>query len=659
MRTSRHSYPHCWRCHSKLIYRATEQWFVNVQKIKKKMLKANSKIIWHPEAAIDWFADAVEQLTGLVRIKAEVSGAPQFRYGYATPARKSRYLDHQRSLKTRAGLKEELFDLHKPYVDKVTFNCKKCKGTMHRTPDIFDVWYDSGISHTASLKEGELEKLFPADWITESRDQIRGWFTVLLRTSIAAYGKTSFKRVNIGGMIKDELGQEMHRHLGNTISGNELLGIVSADGFRLWCASHPRWLELKLKKAELTEADSNIMTLYNISELVKELALLSGNDIKKIKKPSLKSLEKEEQWILSRLNTLIESTTSNLDNYYVDVAVKEIRDFILEDFSRFYLKFAKQRAEIASKSQLKRISNITAYVLHQTLLLASIITPFTCEHIYQDLFSTNKESIFMNKWPKQSGKFVYRDLEEDFKVLKEASNAILYLREQRNAKLRWPIKEAMIETNDDAIINSLERVSNLLAMYTNAKSIKTVKGNTSIKEIRPIFNKLGPEFKQHAQIVAEELKKQDASEVQKAIDKHGYYPLHTKDGTFDIKSNQFNILERAASDKGTAVKYGNVSLYVDINAEVSEELKEELMTRELIRRIQIMRKEMQLTRLDPITVYSNVDEEMRKLIQKNKGQIKQIVKAKGISTNEEMPTGTFKRSWDILGAKVELGITKA
>ncbi len=121
-------------------------------------------------------------------------------------------------------MKEELFDLHKPYVDKVTFKCKKCKGTMHRIPDIFDVWYDSGISHTASLKEGEFERLFPADWITESRDQIRGWFTVLLRTSIAAYGKTSFKRVNIGGMIKDELGQEMHRHLGNTISGNELLG---------------------------------------------------------------------------------------------------------------------------------------------------------------------------------------------------------------------------------------------------------------------------------------------------------------------------------------------------------------------------------------------------------------------------------------------------
>ncbi len=158
------------------------------------------------------------------------------------------------------------------------------------------------------------------------------------------------------------------------------------------------------------------MTLYNISELVKEFALLSGNDIKKIRKPSPKSLEKEEQWILSRLNTLIEATTSNLENYYVDVAVKEIRDFILEDFSRFYLKFAKQRAEIASKSQLKRISNITAYVLHQTLLLASIITPFACEHIYQDLFSANRESIFMNKWPKPSSKFVYRDLEEDFKV---------------------------------------------------------------------------------------------------------------------------------------------------------------------------------------------------------------------------------------------------
>ncbi|MGD0729439.1 MAG: isoleucine--tRNA ligase [Candidatus Micrarchaeaceae archaeon] len=656
--TIRHSYPHCWRCHSKLIYRATEQWFVNVQKIKKKMLSENRKVIWHPANAIDWFADAVESSPDWCVSRQRYWGAP-LPIWVCDSCKEMEVIGSSKELKERAMLNEELFDLHRPYVDKVTFKCRKCSNEMHRVKDIFDVWYDSGISHTASLSDEEFKKLFPADWITESRDQIRGWFTVLLRTSVAVYGKSSFKRVNIGGMIKDELGQEMHRHLGNTISAQELLGITTADGYRLWCASHPRWLELKLKKQELNEADSNLMTLYNISQLVKELAQLSANDLKSVKKPSLSKLEKEELWILSRLNTLIESTTANMDNYYVDVAVNDIKFFILEDFSRFYLKFAKQRAETANKSQLKKLSNITAYVLHQTLIMASVITPFVCENIYQELFSTNKKSIFESEWPKSSKKLINAELENDFKVLKETANAILYLREQKNVKLRWPIQEAMVETNDAHAIGSLERVNNLLSMYVNAKSIKTIQGKASRKEIKPIFHKLGPIFKQNAQEVADELKKQDADEVESAIEQHGHYMLNTSKGTFEIKAEQFTILEKASSEAGTTAKAGNSELYISINSEMTIELKEELMAREFIRRIQMMRKEMNLTRMDNIIVYANVDNEMKELLQKNKIQIKQVVKAKDIKINHEIPGESFKKDWDILGAKLEIGLSKA
>jgi isoleucyl-tRNA synthetase len=655
--TLRHSYPHCWRCHSKLIYRATEQWFVNVQKIKKKMLKENTKIIWHPAAATDWFADAVANSPDWCVSRQRYWGAPLPVWA-CDKCDAVEVMGSSKELMERAGLESELFDLHRPYVDRVTFGCKNCDGGMKRVPDIFDVWYDAGISHTASLRAGEFEKLFPADWITESRDQIRGWFSVLLRTSVAVYGKTSFKRVNIGGMIKDELGQQMHRHLGNTVSVTELLGIVSADGFRLWCASHPRWLELKLKSNELTEADSNIMTIYNVANLVKEFALLSNNDIKKLRKPSPAKLQTEERWILSRLNTLIEETTSNMENYYVDVAVKDIRDFILEDLSRFYLKFAKQRAETENKAGLKRISNITAYVLHRALVLASIVVPFAAESMYRELFGVKDESIFMGGWPRPDKKFINKALEEDFAVLKESANAILYLREQRNAKLRWPIKEATIETSSDSVIASLERVSNQLAMYTNSKSIKILKGSASAKEVKPLFQALGPAFKENAQAVADELKKQNANAVEKEIDASGYFRLHTSKGTFDIKPGQFNIVENVKSEKGASARYKNTDLYFDIDTELTGEIREELVTREFIRRVQVMRKELSLTRMDSIALYIKVDEATKKLVQKGNDQIKRVAKAKSIGINGKVPDDVQMKGFDILGAKAEIGISK-
>ncbi|MGI0100333.1 MAG: isoleucine--tRNA ligase [Candidatus Micrarchaeaceae archaeon] len=653
-----HSYPHCWRCHSKLIYRATEQWFVNVQKIKKQMLKANGKIVWHPEAAKEWFSEAISSSPDWCVSRQRYWGAP-IPIWICDSCKGIEVIGSSHELKERALLEKEPFDLHKPYVDKISFKCKSCGSEMHRVPDIFDVWYDSGISHTASLTDDEFRELFPADWITESRDQIRGWFTVLLRTSIAAYGKASFRRVNIGGMIKDELGQQMHRHMGNSVSANELVEVVSADGFRLWCSSHPRWLELKLKKDELTEADSNIMTLYNIAELAKEFAALSGNSASKPRRPSAKAMEKEEQWILSRLNTLIVSTTRNMDDYHIDVAVKGIREFILDDFSRFYLKFAKQRAEAAGKAQLKRISNTTAYVLHDVLVLASMIIPFSCEYVYRELYGADNKSVFMEKWPKPIKTFEQKELEDDFVALKEVSKAVLYLREQRDAKLRWPIKETLIETNDDSAIASLERISNLLAMYTNSKSIKIVKGHASAKEVRPVFQKLGPEFRQNAQTIADELKRQDAAAVQKSIDQDGYYRLHTSLGAFDIKPDQFTIFERSLHDKGTSIRYGSSDLYIDIDAGASEELKDELMTREIIRRIQIMRKEMGLTRLDAVTLYANADKEMEKLLQGSKSKIKQVARAKGITVNGNIPDGAFRKSWSVLGAEIEIGILKA
>ncbi len=651
----RHSYPHCWRCHSKLIYRATEQWFINVQRIKKRMIDANKKVVWHPTAASEWFADGIESSPDWCISRQRYWGAP-IPIWVCGSCNAMEVIGSPKELVARAGLSSEPVDLHKPYVDAIEFQCK-CGESMRRIPDIFDVWYDSGISHTASLSDDEFSKLFPADWITESRDQIRGWFSVLLKTGIALYGKSPFKRVNIGGMIKDELGQEMHRHLGNTVSGNELLGIVSADGYRLWCSSHPRWLELKLKKAELTEADSNIMTLYNIAELVKEFAMLSNSKPEEQRRPpSITSLEKEEVWILSRLNTLITATTANMGEYKIDNAVKDIRSFILEDYSRFYLKFAKQRAELATKGRLRRLSALNSYMLRQTIILASIIMPFSCEHIYRDVYHST-ESIFMEKWPKPSTRMSNKELEDDFELLKGVSRSVLYLREERNSKLRWPISEVAIEANSDSAVDSLQRLSNLIAMYANAKSVKIRRGAERGRSIVPIFGELGPEFKGNAQAVAAELKNQDEAKVVGEVEEHGHYTLHTNAGVFDIKPNHFSVVENAGEGSGAWVSYGATKLHIDINTELSGGLREELLAREIIRRAQVMRKEAGLTRHDIVALHVSIDENMRKVLEDNAKMIKGIVRANKISVNGKLPEGAKTSSIDILGAKVIIALT--
>lgn len=651
----RHSYPHCWRCSTKLITRSTEQWFIKVQKIKKRMLSENQKVTWHPADASGWFADAVESSPDWCVSRQRYWGAP-LPIWICQSCNKMEVIGSIEELKQRAGLAALPADLHRPHVDMIKFKCE-CSGEMKRVADVFDVWYDSGISHTASLKEGEFERLFPADWITESRDQIRGWFTVLLRTGVAVYGKTPFKRVNIGGMLKDELGQEMHRHLGNTINANELHGIVSADGFRLWCSSHPRWLELKLKKIELEEADSNIMTLYNIAQLVGEFAQLAKIDIKGVTKPPSQSrLTVDEKWILSRLNSLIGSSTEKLDDYRVDEAVKEIRDFILEDLSRFYLKFAKQRTELANASTLRRIATLNAYLLRKVIVLAAPIIPFTSEYIYQHTFSVDGKSVFTESWPKQAKKLVDAQSEKDFELLKDIANSALYLREQGNVKLRWPIKEVVVETSEQQVISSLARIAPLIEMYANAKAIKLIEGNNRKKEVRPLFAKLGPDFKQNAGTIAQELKEADGALVEAEIMKSGIYRLHTSKGVFEIKPEHMMIIEKSDVSGSAPFKYGTVS----IDATQTDEMKKELMIREVTRRIQMMRKESRLTKMDRIELLIIADSASIEILKSNSSEIKEITRAKKLELLEktDVREGFFQKNWNLLGSEISIGIKK-
>ncbi len=648
-----HSYPHCWRCATKLIFRATDQWFINIQKLKKKMLKQNEKIEWFPEFARNWFNDAIETSPDWCISRQRYWGIP-IPIWQCTSCNAIEVIGSKKELIERMIDKKDISDLHRPYVDEVKIKCAKCNSKMNRIQDIFDVWYDSGIAHTASLSEEEFKVYFPADWISESADQIRGWFSALLKTSIALYNKTPYKRVSIGGMIKDEIGREMHRHLGNSMTSTDLLQFASADGFRFWCLGHPRWQELKLKKQSIEKADSEIIMLYNIAQLIKEFNMLLGNNAEnakiKLKNPNFKSMEKADIWIVSRLNSIITKITKSMDSYAIHEAVKELREFIVEDFSRFYLKFAKQRAS-ESRKNMRSVLGVSSYVLYNTLIISSIAIPFSCESIYQDLFA-EKESIFLNKWPKPNAKLINSKVEEEFELLKDISSTILSLREKEHIKLKWPLQEAIVQTDNEDIIETIERVSNLISLYSNVKNIKIIKTALNKKTIKPIFNKLGPEFKQSAQTIANEIVKQDPNIIEQELETQGYYTLNTPVGHFNLNKEHIIIIEETALEEGAPFKHG----FIKIDKNISKELEQEILIREIIRTVQVIRKELGLVKTDKINVHIKADNEVENAIKSDINDIKQKTNAKKADFEFNTEKVKLAKSIEVLNNVLEIGV---
>jgi isoleucyl-tRNA synthetase len=651
-----HTYPHCWRCHSKLIYRATEQWFVKISRIKKKMLSQNEKIEWHPDFGQKWFADAVESSPDWCISRQRFWGAP-IPIWVCAGCKEIEVMGSVKELVERAGLAHEPkdMDLHKPHIDGISFSCRKCGGTMKRVPDTIDVWYESGIAHTASLTDEEFAELYPADCITESLDQIRGWFATLLRTGVIAHGKTPFKRVLMGGMMKDEFGEEMHRSHGNAVSPQDLMGISSVDGWRLFCASKPRYMDLKLRKDELKEANNHVIMLYNIAELAKELSMLSGLDTKHVRRPSTTRLHSEDRWILSRLNTLIMTVNEKMDSYNIDEAVVSMRDFMVEDFSRFYIKLAKQRVSEASKAELKRLANLIGYILKNFIILMSIVTPFTSEHIYIDMFQ-EKDSVLLDDWPRSAKHMVDKELESDMAIVKESITALLNSREKAGLSLRWPVASATLEVTDDRSFSTLERLSLIVENSVNAKKLLLKRVGGVREEIKPLFARLGPDFKEKASAVSEAMKEVNAEELKSSVARQGYYELHTIKGTVLLKPEHFTIVQ--AVEKGEAVLFRYGKAFVD--KEISTELKEETMLREVIRRIQMMRKDTKLTKLDHIAVEINASEGMLDIMKRHEKELGKLVKAKNImlSRQSRNTPGFNYKDWDVLGDMFNIGIKK-
>ncbi len=649
----RHSYPHCWRCDTKLIYIATEQWFLNVDKVKKKLLKENGSVVWHPAEAQGWLEDVLKTSPDWCISRQRYWGTP-------LPVWRCTNCDNRitigsiNELKEKAANKEKvdsLTDMHMPYIDEIIIKCSKCHSDMRRVSDVIDVWFDAGTSFRASMTADEFKRMFPIDYIIEGKDQLRGWFSYLLKVSVMAYGKRPYKHIGIDGMLLDQKGREMHKKLGNYVGLDEVHGTFGADTFRLWCADHTPWLDLSWNPSEVKDAGKAILILYNISNLLKEYQDALGYKPKMKKRMSSKGLDIEEAWILSRLESTIDEVTKSLDDYRAFDAAEALKRFAIEDFSRFYLKLAKKSILYGNKKKAKQAINVINYVLYRLLVALSPITPFMAETIYLERYANN-ESIFLEQWPKVNSNLISKDVESRVGIARDAITAILNSREKAGVPLRWPISKATLEVTDSNAHSALQELSGMIESHVNSKRTEVKQVSGTKKEVKPVFAKLGPAFKGQAAEIGEALKSANADELLKAIETEGVYELHTNVGVVQIRAEHFTIVERAEEGDAASFKYGTA--YID--KELNRELMDEALLREFERNIQMARKELKLSKADKIELNYETVGELARLIPEKTSQIKRNINASHLG--KRVDASAMVKEFDIEGEKVKISVKR-
>ena len=563
----RHRYPHCWRCKTPLIYIATNQWFIDISKLKNEMLAEAKKIKWIPEFGKERFLQFVENAPDWCISRQRYWGIP-------LPVWKCEKCTEIKVVGKRKELGEEVKELHRPYVDRIKFRCS-CGGEMRRVPDVLDVWFDSGNAMWAELTDEEAKEWGEvSDLIIEGHDQIRGWFYSLLGSGIVRYGKSPYKNLMMHGFFVDEKGEKMSKSLGNFVPIEEIVQKQGADAFRLWGLSNPIYEDLKFMWAEMKEAKDVLNILYNL-----ELFLERNY---KEKRGGRKKLSVEDRWMVSRMNSVLKEYNKAFLGMEPHRAVKALKNFIVEDFSRFYMKLAKER--IAEGEDSAAIETIYESLLFSIKLLAPI-APFISEYIYQKFYRKyeKEESVHLLRIGKENKKKINKELEEEMEIAKEIIACGLMVRQDSGVKLRWPLKKAIFEPKDEKVGKKIKNVRSIIAKMLNVKEFSIGKG----------------------------------------------------------------------SEKFAVGETENGKVYID--REISEELYEEAIVKEVLRRIQHMRKEMGLVEKDIVEIRMDGESEIVSIVKKNCEGIKKRARA------ERVEFGPFKeegKEWEIDGKRLEILIKK-
>ncbi|ODS40483.1 isoleucine--tRNA ligase [Candidatus Altiarchaeales archaeon WOR_SM1_SCG] len=641
-----HRYPHCWRCKTPLILRTTNQWFLAVSKIKDKLIVKNREISWVP----DWIGSGGDSRFENWLKNAEDWCISRQRY-WNTPlpvwkceCGNMEVIGTIDELIEKAvqDIDPEILDLHRPAIDKITLKCS-CSREMHRVKDVMDVWLDSGSASWANLgyphKKEIFNKLFPADFITEGSDQTRGWFYSMLVSSVISFDSIAYKQVLYHGFTLDSEGRKMSKSLGNVIDPLDMVEKYGADAFRFYLlfATVP-WEDLRFSEEGMQSVGKMLNILWNTYSFAKNYMEI---DNYKFNKDDCGELEIADRWILSKFNSLIIDATFGMEKVYPHEAVRPINDFVL-NLSRWYIKLVRDRVWIES-SDPRKIS--VYYTLHTILTGLSVImapvTPHLSEHVYRDL--TGEESVHFKKWLTADEKLIDKKLEDRFSTAQKIIECVLAARQEADIKLRWPIRKVTVTPKEPL---EIDPVKNLILKMSNAKELVIEDVEVTLV-VKPNFASMGPKFRGDAGKIVKKLGELDAAEIKNAIDENNEYKLKIEGNEFILNPDDL-FFETKLPENIIAEEFDGGMVYIDKT--LDDKLYSEAMAREVIRRIQDMRKEMDLNEVAVVDVLIDTNEGFDLYVKENLEYIEKETRSKiGFGKGEG-----FGKVWKIEGSEVRV-----
>ncbi len=646
-----HNYPFCWRCKSPLIYMAKDAWYIEVSKIRDDIVKANKKVNWFPSYI-------GEKRFGNWLENAQDWGISRNRYWGCPIPLWTCECDHLEMIGSIKELKEkaiekidESIDLHKPYVDNIHLKCPKCGKEMKRIPDVVDVWFDSGCVpfaqyHYPFENKEYFESHYPADFIAEGLDQTRGWFYTLIVINTFLFGESPYRNVLVNDLLLDKHGQKMHKSKGNAVEPFNVFKTYGADATR-WYMLHtsPVWVPLKFDEDGVKEVNSKffrtLRNTYTFFEMYANADKITINDFD----AEYKDLEDIDKWLLSKYNNLIKEVTHYMDEYDFHKSVRLIQDFVCDNLSNWYIRRNRRRFWESDLTISKKSVYKTTYeVLLGLSKLIAPLSPFLSEEIYQNL--TGNKSVFLEDYPKVNEKHINNALEEKMDLVIELISISRNLRETAKIKVRQPISEVIFEKKHEKLVSEFTslikeelNVKEVLWKEDLSKYIKVIYKPNFSEVGKLLGNKLG-EFTNILNNLS--LKEQKELDEESLVIKLG-------GEDFNVKSS-YVLKETKALDGyvGITLNYKTVVL----NTTLTEDLISEGLARELVSKIQNLRKTLDFDISDRIEIIYEADKELNKVIKENSDYIKEETLA--IKLDE----GKGRETFNINDKEIKVTISK-